>query len=357
MSKETASKRLDRRDRVTLKDVAAIVGVSPSTVSRVLNGSDSDLISDRTREAVLKVAQELGYTPNPIASALRGHKSYLLGLIVREIDDPFFSSLIADLSAQARELNYNIVLGHAESDPQTALEVSNVLDTRHTDGVFVLGDLHDDESALQEILQGNRAVVALCRGPSPASLFAVNVDNIAGTELVLKHLWDFGHRRIGFIDGGWLGDIRERRGAYQQFLRRHGITIGRDWIQTESTSAEGGYRAMQRLIDLPEPPTAVFASDDVMAIGALKCIADSGLRVPDDFSIVGFDDIELARFFCPALTTVQQPIQALNQQALSLMLSLIDGEEVDDLDPVVRIPPKLIVRQSTGPVRGALKET
>lgn len=347
MAKQDSSRS---RGRVTARDVAERVGVSPSTVSRVLNNQGSHLISEETRQRVIRTAAQLGYTPDPIARALRGKKSHLLGLIVREIADPFFARFISELSVQARELNYHLVLGHAQSDPAEALTMTDVLDTRHTDGVIVLGDLKDDEAALHEMLEGKHAVVAACRGPSPASLYTVNTDNHAGIAGLLDHLVDLGHRRFGFIDGGWLGDLRERREAFLHYLDARRLPLLPGWIQAESNNAEGGYRAMQTLIGMLERPTAVCAADDLMAVGALKAVADAGLRVPGDFSIVGFDDIDLARFFCPSLTTMRQPIDEMSRHVLSLILELIGDPQLQREQTLIQIPPVLVVRQSTGPV-------
>ena len=335
--------------KVSARDVARLAGVSQSTVSRVLNNSKSGFISEATRQRVLEAARQLGYTPNPIARALRGKRSHLLGLIVREISDTFFSRFISELSTQARQLSYHIVLGHAESDPQEALEMTDVLDTRHTDGVFILGDLHSDEAALEMMLQSNPAIVALCRGPSPNSVYTINVDNFAGTNLLLDHLTNLGHRKLGFVDGGWLGDIRERREAFQEYVSAHGLPVDPKWVQVEENSMEGGYRAMRCLLELPHRPTAVFAADDVMAIGVMKAIADARMTVPGDFSVVGFDNIEFSKYLNPALTTIHQPVDEMCRQALSLMLQLIDQPECCPPQRVVRMLPRLIVRQSTGP--------
>ncbi len=340
------------KGRVTSRDVAERVGVSPSTVSRVLNNNGSDLISAETRQRVLQAAAELGYTPDPIARALRGKKSNLLGLIVREIADPFFAQFISELSIQAREMNYHLVLGHAQSDPNEALTMTDVLDTRHTDGVIVLGDLKDDEAALHEMLVGKHAVVGVCRGPSPASLVTVNTDNYAGVYGLLDHLYSLGHRRFGFVDGGWLGDIRERREAFLGYIADRNLNLRSEWIQAETNNAEGGYRAMQTLIGLADRPTAIVAADDLMAIGVLKAVTDAGLCVPADFSVVGFDDIELAQFFCPALTTMRQPIDEIIRHVLSLMFDLIGEPQLHRAETLIQIPPVLVVRQSTGPVRG-----
>lgn len=343
-------KRLKPNRRVTARDVAELVNVSPSTVSRVLSGAKSDMISEETRQRVHEAAQELGYAPNPIAQALRGKKLRLLGLIVREIADPFFASFIAELSIQAREQNYHIVLGYAQSDPQEALEMTNVLDTRHTAGVFILGDLHNDEAALEEMLKDNHAVVAMCRGPSPVMIYTVNSDNFAGIRIMIDHLYELGHRHIGFIDGGWLGDIRERQQAFVDYLHELNLPTPFKWIQGGANSFHGGYQAMQQLLNLSEQPTAVTASDDVMAIGALKAVSDAGFHVPEDISVAGFDDIEMAQYTYPALTTIRQPIEEISRQALQFMLDLIDNQDTQQEKTIIRIPPELIVRQSTGPV-------
>ena len=351
MAKERVQKNdfKRRKGRVTARDVADLVGVSPSTVSRVLNNSKNNLISEKTRQRVIEVANQLGYTPDPIARALRGAQSNLLGLIVREIADPFFAAFISEISIQARALNYHLVLGHAQSDPEEALTMTDVLDTRHTDGVIILGDLQDDEAALQEMLKGKHAVVAVSRGPSPASLYTVNADNYAGTFELLDHLYALGHRRFGFVDGGWLGDIRERREAFIKYMETRNLHIAPGWIQTQPNTAEGGYRAACAFIDLAERPTAIFAADDIMAIGLLKALTDAGLRVPDDFSVVGFDDIELAKYFCPALTTMRQPIDEMSRQVLSLVLELINEPDLQREQTMIQIPPVLMVRESTGP--------
>lgn len=338
------------RRKVSARDVAEIAGVSQSTVSRVLSGKGNDFISEKTRRRVIEISDQMGYRPDPIARALRGKKSYLLGLIVREIADPFFAKFIAELSAQARKVNYHIVLAHAQSDSEEALKMTDVLDTRHTDGVFLLGDLRGDESALQDMLRHNYPVVGLCRGNSDVSIYTINSDNYAGTHTLLEYLYELGHRRMGFINGGWLGDIRERREAFSAYLLKKGLSNQPERIQSEMNSAGGGYRAMMRLLDLDNRPTAVFASDDVMAIGALKAASDIKVIVPNEISIAGFDNIEFAQFMCPSLTTMHQSIDELCAKALQLMLELVDGEMENISREIIRIQPEMKIRQSTGPV-------
>ncbi len=335
---------------ITIKDIATAVGVSTSTVSRVLNGTKMDLISEKTREKVLKVAAELGYTSNPLARALKGKQTYLLGLIVREIADPFFTSLISHLSTQAERLGYHIVLAHARSDTQEAIQMSTALDTRHLDGIFVLGDLHDDETALRKILQGNRVVVAMCHGPNPEWIPKVNIDNRVGVTLLLDYLYSLGHRRLAFIDGGWLGDIRERLVVFKEYVKSHAIDQFAQIIKAPNNDAAGGYEALKEIFRLSPRPTAVFAADDVMAFGALKAAADSLIRVPEDLSIVGFDDIEFTQYTSPSLTTIRQPIEEMTRHALSLITDLIEKKNIPSEMTSIRISPELIIRQSSGPV-------
>lgn len=336
------------RKAPTARDVARIAGVSQSTVSRVLNDSGTNLISPSTNQRVREAATRLGYSPHPLARALRGKHTQLIGLIVREIEDPFFAKFIANLSTQARSLGYQIVLGHAHSDPSQALQMTAVLDARHCDGVLLLGDLRDDSAATEEILLGNRVVVALCRGRSVGSLPTVNSDNRVGMALLLEHLYVLGHRRMAFVSGGWLGDILERQEAYQDFVLTHNLANVTAYSQTDTNDLDGGRRAMQRLLALPVRPTAVLAADDVMAIGVLKAATEAGLHVPQDLSVTGFDDIEMTRFTSPTLTTVRQPVEAMSRRAMEWIVRLLSGELIPAGEEIERIKPELVVRQSTG---------
>jgi DNA-binding LacI/PurR family transcriptional regulator len=334
--------------RVTVRHVASAVGVSASTVSRALSeGPGSELIGEETRRKVRDVARQLGYSPSPIAKALRGGRSNLIGLILREIADPFFAQLSQELITCARDEGYQIVLGYAHGDPEKSLNVADVLDTRHIDGAVVMGDLTNNEKVLTTLLSTIPAAVGLCRGASLEGLFTVNADNVAGIEGLMTHLFDLGHRRIAYLDGGLIGDIRERRQAFLSGAARRALTVPPDYVQEADDGLAGGYQSMRRLLALRERPTAVIASDDMLAIGAIKAALDAGLCVPKDISITGFDDIELAQYSYPSLTTARQPTRTMVERTLSSLLKLIRKEPLPDADSIVRIPPKLIIRQST----------
>ncbi|MBN1427070.1 MAG: LacI family DNA-binding transcriptional regulator [Anaerolineae bacterium] len=334
----------------TGKDVARIAGVSQSTVSRVLNETGIELISEETIKRVRAAATKMGYVPNPFARALRGKETQLIGLVVREMADPFFASLISEISIQASHLGYRVVLAPAHSDPDEALKATTTLYTQHTDGVIFLGDLRDDEPAIRKILQEHRAVVTMCRGSKLQDVLTINTDSRRGIHLLLDHLTGLGHRRFAFLDGGWLGDIHERRSTFVDYLRDAEPAILQARVESANNDAEGGYRAMKSLLESSHHPTAVLASDDIMAIGAIKAVFDSGLDVPADVSITGFDDIELARYLHPALTTVEQPVRDMSAQALQLLLDAVKGEVPETR--VMQVEPKLVVRESTGPPPG-----
>ncbi len=333
-----------------MSDVAERAQVSQSTVSRVLNQSDSLVpISEETRQRVLAAARELGYRPNPLARGLRGSSVLLLGVIVRDVADLFFAQMISELSVLARANGYNLVLGHAGSSSSEALLLKDILDARHCDGVMVLGDMPDDEAIFEEIRRLPCPVVNLCRGQAVAGLPTVNVDNRKGTLLVLEYLTALGHLRIAMIDGGWVGDIRERHDAYRDFMAARGWGGAACSVLAERNDPVGGYRAMKALLSRPERPTAVFAADDGLAIGALKAAADLGVRVPDELSIASFDDVELAQFTIPALTTVRQPIEELARVGLQLLLDRIEGSRPAEAEPMIRVEPDLVIRQSCAP--------
>ena len=335
---------------ITSKDVAALAGVSQSTVSRVLSSNDrtNSFISKETSDRVKKAAVELGYSPNPIARALRGQPTNLIGLVVREIADPFFAELIEVLSIQIREAGLNVVLGHAHSDPGQALEMAHVLDSRQCDGVIFLGDLRNDENAVKSILTENHPVVALCRGKTVLSLPTVNVNNEIGIGLLIDHLLSLGHKDFIFVDGGWFGDIHERRNIFLKEMAKYQDEVKFDWLQANDNSAAGGYQAMQEVSKMSPMPTAIMASDDGMATGILKAAFDLGINIPADVSVTGFDDIDCANFTIPGLTTIRQPMEEMSKLALDLLQQQIDHEQIPEDEVFNQIPPELIIRESSG---------
>ena len=341
------------RRQLTMRQIGEMAGVSESTVSRILSGSDFRIpIAAATRERVLKVVAELGYTPNPLARALRGARSALLGLIVREVGDPFFALAIDAITAEARRRDYSVVLGHAHSRAEEAAVLQATLAAQHCDGTILLGDVRDESRLWASLLSSTVPLVGLCQGARSPQIPVVNVDNAQGARLVLDYLYQLGHRRIGFVQGGWIGDGRERQRAYRAFMRERKLLITPGYLQRAANDLAGGFAAGEALLALARPPTAVFAASDVVALGVLKAAASRGVSVPEQLSVAGFDDIPMAAYAIPSLTTVRQPIQEMARLAVARVL---DGtaERTSPSDRMRLLAPSLITRESCGPPRAA----
>lgn len=331
----------------SMKEIARAVGVSQSTVSRVLNGADSRVpIARDTRRRVMDAARTLGYRPNPLARGLRGAGTSLLGLIVREISDPFFARAIEVIAGEARSHGYNIVLCHAHSSAREALVLAGVLETRHTDGIILLGDLHYAADVWSDLVEGPLPVVTLCSGHRAPGTPTVNTDNRIGVRMALEHLHKLGHRRIAYLDAGWLGDVAERREAYSEFVAEHGLKLPAGYHQEGDNDIGSGQEAFARTMRLQDPPTAVMCATDQVALGALSEAQKAGIRVPEDVSVVGFDDIPLARFSIPPLTTVRQPLERLAKAAVEEVVAIIGGDK-DRASDIQYLRPELVIRDST----------
>lgn len=345
--KTLENRRRSPSARVTSRDVAALANVSQSTVSRVLNpGSDITMISDETAERVRTAAEELGYSPNPIARALRGERTNMIGLIVREITDPFFAGLIQILNLEARTNQLNVVLGYARSDPGEGLQMARVLDSRQVDGVIFLGDLREDQDYLQSYIKENHPLVALCRGRKIPGLPTINCNNKLGIQILMNYLRELGHCKIAYIDGGWFGDVLERREEFLRISREDPECSHFKWIKASDDDFGGGYQVIEELLALEPQPTAVIGSSDTLAVGLIKAAHDKGMKIPDDISVVGFDDITIARFIEPSLTTIRQPIEDMGKKAIEILIKRIEGETLSDEESFIEMPPKLVIRKS-----------
>lgn len=334
----------------TMRDIALLAGTSQSTVSRVLNDTPTRVpIAIETRERVNAAARQLGYRPNPLARGLRGAPTMLIGAIVRDITDPFFAGAIEALSTEARGSGYNVVLGHAHGSADEAMELATVLETRHCDAIVLLGDMQDQPQLLADLRNVLVPVVALWQGSSPLEVPTVDVDNAAGIEAGLEHLVGLGHRRIAFVSGRPLGDIRERQAAFETFVTKRVGPIPEGYIQHVSNNPTGGEDALAALVELPEPPTAIMTSTDTLAVGVLHAAHARGRRVPEDLSVVGFDDIQLAGHTIPALTTLRMPTREIVARGLKVAIDLARDGSAAPEPRVDLVTPTLIVRESTTP--------
>jgi len=338
----------------TMRDIASAARVSQSTVSRVLNDVPTRVpIAAETRERVIHAARRLGYRPNPLARGLRGASTMLLGAVVRDITDPFFAGAIEALSVEAMARGYNVVLGHAHGRADEALALTAVLETRHCDAIVLLGDVQDQPCLLADLGRTIEPVVALWQGSSPLEVPAVDVDNRAGILAGLEHIAGLGHERIAFVSGRLLGDIRERQAAYVEFMtaRFGGVPAG--YVEQAPNTPAGGESALRALLALDVPPTAIVTSTDTLAVGVLHAAHLLGRAVPDELSVIGFDDILLASHTVPALTTLRMPTAEIVGAGVQLAIESARDPRARREPTVTVIAPELIIRQSTGRPRAS----
>ncbi len=335
-----------------MRDIASAAGVSQSTVSRVLNDAPTRVpIAADTRERVNHAARTLGYRPNPLARGLRGAPTMLLGAVVRDFSDPFFAGAIEALAVHAMAQGYNVVIGHAHGRLDEAIALTTVLETRHTDAVVVLGDMQDQPRLLADLRSSIVPVVALWQGTAPLEFPTADVDDPAGIFLGLHHLIGLGHERIALVSARLPGDNPHRHDAFVEFMTARFDRIPDGFIQHVPNTLAGGEAALRLLLALPEPPTAIIATTDLVAVGVLHAAYGLGRIVPRDLSVVGYDDILIAAHTVPALTTIRMPIAEIVGQGVKLAIELARDTTASREPRVTRFEPTIVVRQSTAPPR------
>lgn len=328
-----------QHSRVTLEMVAERAGVSPSTVSRILNGSA--VVSEEKRATVDAAIAELGFVPNPVARGLAGGRTLSIGVITQAIDSPFYGGALRGIEDALGRAGYSplFVSGHWNADEE--MRCVEVLRARRVDGLIVLtGRLSD--TALRGLAKAQPVVVTGRELKAP-NLFALNFDNFEGARLATDHLLARGHRRIVFIAGDPRHpDAVERQRGYCAALESAGLRADPALMMPGDYSEESGQAAAEQLVAARASFSAIFAANDQMAFGAALALYRRGQRVPDDVSLVGFDDVHEARYAIPPLTTVHQPVNEMGRLAAEAMLRLLAGEK-----PKVQLPaPRLVTRES-----------
>jgi len=332
--------------RVTLRAVAERVGLAAGTVSAVLNNAPSSRsIPESTRQRIHAAAKELNYRPNFFARSLRKQRTYTVGLIVEEIGDAYGSLIIGGVEAFLRERNYLFLTVIHRHNVSMLKEYSQVLLERGVEG-FITVDI-----SLQEPLPLPTVSVAGHRELKDVT--NIVLDQEKGTRLALEHLAKLGHKQIALMKGqSFSSDSEERWEAVCRTTRELGLVMDPELtirLDKDDPSPMLGYPFAKQLLARKKPFTALFAYNDISAIGAMRAFQEAGLRIPQDVSVVGFDDIQWAAFNTPSLTTVQQPLAKMGQMAAEVLLSKIEGEQEHPL--TIAIEPTLLVRESSGPAR------
>jgi len=334
----------DSHHRVTIKEVAARAGVSVATISRVINGKGP--VRESTSRRVMETAQAMRYTPHGVARSLSMRRAHTVGLLLPDLHGEFFSEVIRGIDAVAQRHGYHMLVSSSHSE-QSALEAALDAMRGRVDGLIVMSpDL--DQETLRSSLAACSAVVLLNCAATDPGFDTFNIDNVTGARTMTRHLLQLGHRRIAFIKGAEGNvDAVERLRGFRLALRAARVERRDAWEIAGDFTEGGGYRAASLLLAQPCRPSALFAANDSMAIGALSALSDAAVPVPDEMAVVGFDDIPIARYTNPPLTSVHVPITQLGELATEkLVQSLASGGRWRPNSQT--LPTALVVRQSCG---------
>jgi DNA-binding LacI/PurR family transcriptional regulator len=338
---------------VTLQDVADAAGFSVPTVSRVLSHSTYP-VSETARLRIEETAKQLGYTPNLAARSLRTERTGVVGVLVDDIVSPFAPLLVRGIQDVLTHSDYTCLIINSDWNPDLETSAIHGLLQRPVDGIIFAEYSHLAHN--ERLEQSGKPHVFAHRLFSRPIANSVVPDDFGGARLAVQHLVGLGHSAIGYINGiaGW-HSAEQRKQGFLYEMAAQGLAVRSEWIeQSMDWEIEGGYAAMQRMLALPEPPTALFAANDLIALGAIYAVQDAGLRVPQDVAIVGYDNRDLARFVRPRLTTVEMPVYEMGQAAAELLLQQIHGAAPSEES---RILGRLYVRESTGaPVEARTQE-
>jgi LacI family transcriptional regulator len=338
------SRQADQRS-VTLNHVARQAGVSVTTVSHVINGTRH--VAPETVERVQRAIADLNYEVNSAARSLKSGRSRIIGVLITDITNPHYGALVRGVEEAATRAGYQIILCNSDENPTTELECLRVLRGKGVDGVLLVptGVRHPYFDQLAEF---GVPLVFIDRVVSGLRADAVLPDNVGGAKAAASHLIQLGHRRIGIIARLTRGGVPSQRlQGYRRALREHAIPEDPDLIRDGNSRREDGFQRTLELLDLPRPPSAIFAAHNLTTIGALAALAFSGKRIPDDVAIVGFGDFEWAAFMRPPLTTVVQPAAEVGRKGVELLLARIERRAARASRRVV-LPAHLAVRESCG---------
>ena len=327
---------------VTIYDIAKAAGVGKSTVANALTGKGT--VSEATRQRILQLAREMGYRPSLVARNLSQHKTMTIALILPTLVNPFYPEIVEAVENTMREHEYQTLICNTHFDFALGRQQMERLMSRWVDGYIIMGASMDSNDIAHYVKQG--LPIVLCdwqENESPPGIAQVSIDFYRAGQLAAEHLLELGHQRIAVIVDAPLQTLRLK--GFQSITSAAGIALPDVMIERGNSTLESGYAAAKKLLGRPVLPTAIFATNDWMALGAIEAVLEKGLRVPHDISIVGLDDIVIAAHLHPPLTTVAIPKARLAREATELLLTQIKGDEDTLVSRLVE--PYLVVRQST----------
>lgn len=329
---------------VTIKDIARRAGVSIATVSRVINNK-SEGVGRETREKILDIVKELNYYPNRIARGLVTKKTNILGLILPDISNPFFPSLARGVEDTASRYGYNMILCNTDNKKEKEETYISVLKENNVDGILYTSVIRQKDKNVKKLLQSKIPFVLLDRSINVRDIPKVFTDGVSGMQQMINYLIENGHRRIAYISGPKSNSSTEQRlKGYRKALGDAGISADHTIMKDGDYKISSGYKNMLELLDEGGNFSAVACANDLMAVGALEALKDRGIKVPEEMSITGYDDIYIADVTSPKLTTVAQPKYEMGCIAAELLVKLVQGEEISEREVVLQ--PSLVIRES-----------
>jgi len=326
---------------VTIVDIANRIGVSYTTVSRALNGKKG--VGEKMRKRILEEAEKLGYQPNAIARGLVSKSTFTIGLIIPDITNPFFPEVARGVEDACREAGYNVFLCNSNWDRDQERSCLEALRQNRVDGIIINPNSMANVEFLEKM---NIPVVYLNTRIDEGMSTYIGIDNEQGSITATEHLIECGYKRIAYVGGtvrSYSNNTRLK--GYLAALEKNGIDKDSELIVNSKFETESGYEACKKLLQLQNPPDAVFAANDIIALGVMQCVQEAGLRIPEDFGIVGFDDIYASALPQIMLTTIAMPKYFLGKKAFELLLDKIHSEEAGSAQYVIK--PKLIIRRTT----------
>ncbi|MHC1783513.1 MAG: LacI family DNA-binding transcriptional regulator [Anaerolineaceae bacterium] len=328
----------------TIREVAKLAGVAPITASRVIN--DSGYASEDVRQRVKQAAQQLDYVPNYLARSLKSKRTHTLALVITDITNPFWTTVARGVEDSASEKGYNVIFCNTDESAQKQKAYLQTIIQKQVDGVLLVPTSSED-NPIVFLRQHNVQVVLLDRILPNTEVDVVRCDSKGGAYQLVKLLIKLGHRRIGIFRGPYgVSSADDRMAGYRLALQETGFEINDQLVFTGEFSVDSGYQMTKRLLSMSPRPTAMFASNNFIAIGALKALRDAHVVVPDEMSIVGFDDLPLAIVVDPFLTVADQPAYEMGRAATQRLLEHLDGVVTDEVQETI-LPVSIIERKST----------
>jgi len=329
---------------VTLKDIAKRAGVNISTVSRALNHRSD--ISEETREMIKGIARELNYKPNLTAQALTGKSTKLIGVLVPEIESNYFVKIINYLEEFLRAQGYSMIMTISNFKYNLELEALELFENRNVDGILVACSLFDDITKRIDNLKGKHIPVVLIEALTHLPNYDyVMIDDTYGMTLAVKHLIERGHTKIGFISDNMNADIRYP--MYQKAMSNNGLKADDKYVYKKPERfEEGGYLAAKEMLSCDDFPTAIITGYDSIAIGVMRAVWEAGYKIPEDFAIIGNDNIREAAYLQKGLTTVSPPVQEMAKMAVNLLIEKIDNPD-NKVIHNIKLKPEVIIRETT----------